>query len=315
MMSDEFSKLDTHLAECVPNDWYAALEAIGDDLGYCQRLGSEHSAIFIDGGPRLLVTFESRDSIRKRPRALPRGFDLVRAHGWSLLCLISDGDTWFRDPAVYGYIDRLLDDGFFEDFDQVLCFGSGAAGYAAAAFSVAAPGAQVLTIRPQATLDPAVTGWDRRYLRERRRDFTSRYGYGPAMIEAAGRAFLLLDPTYAPDAMHAALYGRSNVTALRCPQTGLRIEDMLDAMDLTMPLIEQAMAGTLTSASFALLWRARRDNPIYLRSLLKKAEAAGRIGHMIRICQHGQQTRNPGFFARRLQELGAQPAKPMQAAQ
>jgi len=315
MMSDEFADLDTDLSDHAPGAWRKALDAIGDELGYCASLGTEHAALFIDGGPRLLVTFESRDSVMKRPRALPRGFDLVRKHGWSLLALISDGNTWFRDPAVYGFIDRLLDDGFFEDFDQVLFFGSGAAGYAATAFSVAAPGAQVLAIRPQATLDPDITGWDRRYITERRRDFTSRYGYGPEMIEAAGMAFLVFDPTYAPDAMHTALYGRTNVTPLRCPQTGLRIEDMLDLMDLTTPLIEQAMAGSLTGPSFALLWRARRDSPAYLRSLLKKAEVAGRTSHVIRICQHGLQTRHQSFFARRLQEIGAQIPKPMQAAQ
>jgi len=315
MMQDEFSSLDTDLGDCTLHDWCAAIEGIGEEHGYCNRLGTEHGALLIDGGPRLLISFESRESIQKRPRALPRGFDLVRKHGWSLLTIISEGETWFRDPAVYGFIDRLLDDGFFEDFDQVLFFGSGAAGYAACAFSVAAPGAQVLAIRPQATLAPSVTGWDRRYLSERRRDFNSRYGYAPEMIEAAGRAFIAFDPGYAPDAMHAALFGHDNVTALRCAQTGLRIEGMLDAMDLTSTLIEQAMGGTLSSHSFARLWRARRDSPAYLRSLLKKAEVSGRTDHMIRICKHGLQTRYQNFFAIRLQEITAHNPKPLRAAQ
>ena len=50
------------------------------------------------------------------------------------------GDTWFRDNRVYGYFDRLIADGFFEDFDTVIFYGAGSCGYAAAAFSVAAPG-------------------------------------------------------------------------------------------------------------------------------------------------------------------------------
>ena len=51
------------------------------------------------------------------------GWEFVRRHGWSHLCLISDGDTWFRDRKIWGYFDRLIDDGFFEDFDQVIFYG------------------------------------------------------------------------------------------------------------------------------------------------------------------------------------------------
>jgi hypothetical protein len=50
--------------------------------------------------------------------------------------------------------------GFFDDFDQVVFYGAGQCGYAAAAFSVATPGATVVAIQPQATLDPRVTEWD-----------------------------------------------------------------------------------------------------------------------------------------------------------
>ena len=67
---------------------------------------------------------------------------MVREHRWSHMALISDSDTWFRDPAVYGWFDRLVDEGFFDEFDRVLFYGAGPCGYAAAAFSVSAPGAQ-----------------------------------------------------------------------------------------------------------------------------------------------------------------------------
>lgn len=63
---------------------------------------------------------------------------MVKTRQWSSLSLISEGDTWFRDPAVYRYFDRLVDDRFFEGFDEVLFFGAGPCGYAAAAFSVCA---------------------------------------------------------------------------------------------------------------------------------------------------------------------------------
>ena len=96
------------------------------------------------------------------------------------------------------------------------------------------------------------------------------------MLDAADQGFVLCDPGFAPDAMQAALFRRPNVTQLRCPLLGQRPEVGLDAMQITGPLAEQAMAGTLTLASFGQLWRARQGNANYLRGLLKKAELAGR---------------------------------------
>ncbi|MEJ6745505.1 MAG: hypothetical protein QNK98_01850 [Yoonia sp.] len=52
----------------------------------------------------------------------------------------------------------MIDDGFFEDFYNVLFYGTHGGTYAAAAYSVAAPGCTVLALRPQATLDPRIAG-------------------------------------------------------------------------------------------------------------------------------------------------------------
>ena len=78
--------------------------------------------------------------------------------------------------------------GFFDDFDHVVFYGAGPCKYAAAAFSVAAPAATVDAIQPQTTLDPRITDWDDRYMKMRRTDFTSRYGYAPDMLDAAEQA-------------------------------------------------------------------------------------------------------------------------------
>ena len=41
--------------------------------------------------------------------------------------------------AVYGFFDQILDDGFFDEFDTIIFYGAGPCGYAATAYSVAAP--------------------------------------------------------------------------------------------------------------------------------------------------------------------------------
>ncbi|PVA11701.1 phosphoadenosine phosphosulfate reductase [Pelagivirga sediminicola] len=253
-----------------------AAEAAGDD-GYVQRLGDHHSAIFIEDKPILLVTFETHQRIDKQsPDAQPLGWEMVRALGWSHLCLVSDGDTWFRDPAVYGYFDRLIDDGFFEDFEQVIFYGSGPCGYAAAAFSVVAPGAKVLALAPQATLDPRVTEWDDRYRHMRRTSFTDRYGYAPDMLDAASEAFILYDPENKMDAMHAALFTRPGVTRFRMRFMGSNLEARLMKLSILFRILAQLSAGKLDRAALASLFRARRSEGAYQFALLQKLKAGER---------------------------------------
>ena len=109
----------------------------------------------------------------------------------------------------------LVYDKFFDDFDQVVFYGAGPRGYAAAAFSVAAPGATIVALQPQATLDPRVTEWDDRHLKIRRTHFTSLYGYAPDMLDAAKQAYVIYDPYERLDAAHAAMFTRSNVKTPR----------------------------------------------------------------------------------------------------
>ncbi len=285
------------LSDLPINEWFNALDHLGEEHGYFEPLGDDHSAIMIDAGPKLLVTFETVDSIRKRRGAKPRSFDMVTRNGWSVLTVIAHRATWFRNERVYRFIDRQTDDGFFEDFDQVLFYGEHAGGYAAAAYSVAAPGARVLALRPVATLDPDVARWDRRYMNMRTTDFTTRYGYGPDMVEASRDTYIVADPTATADAVHSALYRRPNVTRLSTPYVGPRIEQFCDALDITPKMMEAAIEGRLTPSVFGQMWRARRQLPPYLRSLLKRLENAGRNDLALRLCAHGMSTREADMFA------------------
>jgi hypothetical protein len=284
-------------------DWLQLLDRIGEDAGYFEPLGSQHWAFFIDDSPTLLVTFEQADDIMARPGQMPMGHDIAKEKGWSHLCLIADGETYYRDPRVYGYFDRLIDDAFFEDFDSVLFMGCGVQGYAAAAFAVAAPGSVVIAMAPRATLAPRIAGWDKRSPKARRLDFTSRYGYAPDMIDGATRVFILHDPAVTEDAMHAALFRGPHVTQLRCPNLGERLDWALSLMQVTAPLAQAAIDGQLTPLYFAKLWRARRNFGPYLRALLAKTEAAGRTRLEKMVCQNVVTRLKAPRFRKRLTDI------------
>ncbi|SNR98680.1 phosphoadenosine phosphosulfate reductase [Antarctobacter heliothermus] len=287
-------------------EWLATLRRIGEEYGFAEPMGKSHAAIFVEEGDTLVVAFETMSGIEALSETrTPIGFDMVNANGWSSLSMLSHGDTWFRDERVYAFFDQLQDDGFFDDFENVLFYGAGPCGYAAGAYSVTAPGARVLMLQPQATLDPRVAEWDDRFAEERRRDFTSRYGFAPEMIDAAERAYVIYDPRERLDAMHSALFARPNVTRLRAPFMGGALQSDFRALDLLPGMLTAAAQGRLDSDLFATMLRARRNHPPYLRRLLARLDADGRDGLARILCQNVVGRMPAPRFRRRLAELEA----------
>ncbi len=285
--------------------WFAKIDQLVEESGYLEPLGKHHWAFFTDESPTLIVSFERLDDILETPEQMPLGHDLAAAQGWSHLCIIADGPTWYRDKRVYGYFDRLVDEAFFDDFDRVVFMGSGPQGYAAAAFSVAAPGCDVIALSPRATLLPDVAVWDQRDLTARRLDFTSRYGYAPDMVSGARKVHVFYDPDIREDAMHAALFSGNYVNKYKMRMTEGRSEWTLVKMHLLPQIVEQVLDHCLTPLSFAKLWRARRNFGPYLRNILGRAEALGRTSHEKAICRSVTQRLQAPRFRKRLTEIQA----------
>ena len=308
-MQDAANSFDQPLADLTKQDWLLKLEQIVQEHGTFTPLGKRHLAAYIEGEEdttTLLVSFENIEGIRVlSDTAQPLGWDMNKAMGWAHLCLASDGDTWFRDPHVFEHIDALTDDGFFDAFDNIIFYGAGPCGYAAAAFSVAAPGSTVVMIQPQATLDPRVAEWDDRFTDMRRTDFTARYGYAPEMLDAAKDAYVLFDPAEHLDAMHAALYTKSHVTMLRLRHMGNAIQSDLIALQMLYRVLAKAGNGKLDAQSFAAIYRGRRNYPPYLRRILAALDRQKRPELAYMLARNVTSRMNAPRFQRRLNELAA----------
>ncbi|MEM8654478.1 MAG: phosphoadenosine phosphosulfate reductase [Pseudomonadota bacterium] len=304
-MQTDFPPFEPNLADLPRGKWLNHLSEISEKHGFFQSLGRKHFAAFIERGDTLVVTFESIQGMRAlTPEAEPLGWTLVRDNDWSHLCIASDGDTWFRDAHVIGLFDKMSDDGFFDSYDTILFYGAGPCGYAAAAFSVAAPGARVLMIQPQATLDARIAGWDTRFADMRRTDFTARYGYAPDMLDACDRAFVLYDPRETQDAMHAALFARPAVTRFQLRHMGDTIQSDLMAMNVLIDLMEEAAEGTLDTLQFAKIYRARRAYPAYLRRVMAALDRDKRTELSYKLARNVvARMKKAPRFQRRLTEL------------
>lgn len=287
--------------------WLSALAAIAAEEGSFQPVGPHHWAFFVDDGTTLMVSFETIEQARARAGKMPLAHDISAAHGWSHLCLLADGETWYRDPAVYNYFDNLVDGAFFDRYRRVLFYGAGMGGYAACAFAITVPGAHVLALAPRATLTPAIAGWDGRSRKSRKLDFSSRYGYAPDMLQGAGKVVLIHDPCQREDAMHAALFRAPHITRLTARHAGDRLEWVLGNLGLLPDLIEDAMRARLDAPRFARAWRKRRDFGPYLRQILEIATHARRPGHEAMICRSVTRRLRAPMFAQRLAILQSLP--------
>lgn len=263
--------------------WLAQIDDAARDDVFVDFLGPKHAAVLLEQSKSLLVTFEHHFEFSAQS-GTPVGWALAQRHGWSHLCIISETQDWFRDPHVIHHFDRLIDDGFLDQFDKVVFYGHSAGGYAAASFSVSYPMATVIAVNPQASLNPSIAGWDNRFKSARRQDFTTRFGFAPKMCESARNVFILYDRYTAEDAMHAALFQGANVTHLPSlvrvvPLTefflGERFVASVDALLSDHPTLE-----------FYKLQRSRREALRHLRFLLGEAQA--RPGPLLTkfVCHH-----------------------------
>ena len=273
MTEDTIELFDAGEAE-TDADWLAIMDEIGEEAGYFEPLGDEHSAFFSDMGTVLLVTFETLPGVRGAGGAqMPLGYQIAAPRGWSSLSIVAHGPSWYRDHHVYGFFDRLIDDAFFEDFDRVVFYGAGMGGYGAAAYAVAAPGSTVLALAPQATLDTDLAEWDRRFPRARRLNFADRFGFAPDMTEGCDKVFVVYDPVQQVDAVHAAMFRGPHIVKLRARHIGRDPQSELARINVLRPLIDAACSGTLDANLFHRLWRARRKHPQFLGRLVGRIQS------------------------------------------
>ncbi|MBO6603248.1 MAG: phosphoadenosine phosphosulfate reductase [Roseicyclus sp.] len=290
--------------------WLAHLTEIGRAHGFFERIGKRHSALFVEEGPTLLVTFDEAARVYGQTEdGLPIGFDAVQRHEWSLLNIMASGQSWFRDADLYAFFDKLVDEGFFDSFDRVVFLGAGPmCGYAACAYAVTSPGARVLALGPAATLDREDAPFEMRFRGARRLNFTDRYGYAPYMVDGTAQTTIVYDPYDPPSAAHAALFRAPNTTRLPMRWCGASLLPLLARNGALDRLLQEAARGRMTVHGFARITRtARRSDPAYLKRLMARALDKGRPALARKVAAHGAEVTGHPEFAAALQTLGAAP--------
>ncbi len=274
--------------------------------------GDGYALLFRPGAQdTLVVTFDNLDMVaQSHTERKPWGYDFVTASGWSLLSAMAPGWTWYRDPFPQAEFDRLRDEGFFSRFQRVIFYGASMGGYAAGAFSAACPGADVVAINPQSTLDRRLVPWERRYRKAWDRDFSGPYGDAAIASQTARKVTVLYDPHEPLDRAHADRFTGDNVLKLRAPWMGHRMGSAMAAMGILSGVIREALAGTLTQHDLSQRLRNRHALPRFQRELFDKALKRHGPDLAARVARHALTRSNDPFFRAQLARLGSPPAAP-----
>ena len=254
------------------DSWPTIARALAGTQGFFSQGPQGHSFLFMPRDPKVLVvTFDNLDiAMNKRADRRPWGYDFIEKQGWSMLGVLAGGWTWYREPWVSQQFDKLREEGFFDQFDRVVFYGASMGGYAAAAFSAACPGADVVIISPQSTLDRRLVPFETRYHTAWGYDYSGPYGDAAEVSKSARRVTILFDPYEPLDAGHVARFTGENVVKLRCPLMGHRLGSSLSQMGLLSRTILRALSSQLDPVAFYADLRARHAFPRYQKELFRK---------------------------------------------
>lgn len=287
--------------------WLERLSHIGRDHGFFERIAGDHLALFVQESDTLVISFDRATRVfAEEAGGLPLGFEAVQKREWSLLSILSTGDTWFRSPELMAFFDGLAAAGFFESFAQVIFLGFGPApGHAACAYASAAPGALVLASAPAATLEAEMAGFDRRFRRYRARDF-GRYGDAPGLVASARNAVILYDPTDGVSAAHAAQFRAPSVSLVPLRFTGPAPHTLIASGHLLIPVLRALVNGRLSRSRLAELLRpVRRADPAYLWRLAQIAQGQGQFDRARRIADYAADVTGEDRFTALAASLGS----------
>lgn len=257
--------------------WYREIFPAGPNRGFFHNLG-DHSAVFVDRGRgQLVVSFDNLAEAgghRYDREAWAAKFCADRE--WSHLGIFAQPPSWFRDMELITFLEGLRDAGFFKRFERVAFCGTSMGGFGALTFSSLAPGCTVVAFSPQTTLARDKAGWDRRFRKGMRQDWSLPYSDAADHAAAAGQIYLVYDSFLELDRRQAQRLDPANVVTLRAFGLGHKSALVLRRMDRLKQVMEQAITGQLTQERFYKLIRNRKDVYLYRKTMEDYLRQRGR---------------------------------------
>ncbi|WGI22370.1 hypothetical protein [Amylibacter sp. IMCC11727] len=255
-MEDE--PLEREVETGIIPDWYRDIYPDGERDGFYEKIGA-HSLCYVERNlSQLVITFDNLAEAGHEGydrEAWASGF--CNYNNWSHMGIFAQGPTWFRDERLIRRLEKLRDDGFFEQFGYVALAGASMGGFAAMVFSALIPEATVIAFSPQTSLSRDIVPWETRFRKGHGADWTLPYSDAVPCIESANKVYIVYDQFEKLDNEHAKRLSGDNVIHLRAPAFGHRTSLFLRRLDVLKPVMGEGVLGTLDAARFSEMIRDR----------------------------------------------------------
>lgn len=267
---------DNELLQAVPF-WFDDLRPGATGAGFLEK-NLRHSLLFSKRpSSRLLVTFDNLSNVNDAdPMREPWAYKFALDQGVSHLGVMAHVSDWYRDAELIERFETFAADGFFEGYERVIFAGVSMGAYAAIAFASLVPGAHVVAINPQTTLDEALVPWETRYENGRRQNWTLPLGDAAALTGSLGRVNVFYDPYHALDQKHVDRLSGANIHIYRCRYSQHKTAVFLRKIGAHKTVMERCIFDELTDAEFYKLYRARRNLPWFRGSVSSYFKDSGR---------------------------------------
>lgn len=260
-----------------PPRWLDDIRPGASGEGFLEK-NLRNSLLFVKRpSDRLLITFDNLSNVGdESPEREPWAFKFASDEGLSHLGVMAHVSDWYRDEALINRFTSLARDGFFDGYERVVLAGVSMGGYAALAFSSLIPGAHVIAINPQSTLNPDLVPWETRYENGQRQDWTLPLADAAELTATAGRVNIFYDPYHALDQKHVDRFSGDNIHIYKCWFSSHKTAVFLRKIDALKTVMRHAIFDELNEAEFYRLYRNRRNLPWYRGSVSGYFRETGR---------------------------------------
>ncbi|EBA03227.1 hypothetical protein RB2150_01189 [Rhodobacteraceae bacterium HTCC2150] len=248
--------------------WFAELALGGTGEGFLEK-GTRHSLLFVRRPvKRLIVTFDNLSNVNNTATTRePWAYKFARDSNVSHLGIMAHAAAWFRDEALIDRMKKLAAEGFFDGYDRVLFTGTSMGAFGAIVFASLVPGAHVVALNPQSTLDVNLVPWEERYEKGRRQDWSLPLGDAAALTENLGPVRIIYDPYYAPDKKHVERFSGDNIQIYNAWFSGHKSGVFLRKIDGLKVVMSRCLFDDFSQKEWYKLYRRRRMLPWYRGSL------------------------------------------------
>lgn len=267
---------NSEIPQQIPS-WFREIMPGGIQSGFYRKSDS-HSLVFIKRtNPVLMLSFDNLSNVSDRsPTREPWAYQFCKSHDISHLGVMANVGNWFRDEWLIDQLESLAAGGFFKGYDRVVLSGTSMGAFAALTFASLSPGAHVIALNPQTTLDARIVPWEQRFWRGRRQDWSLPYSDAVEGAKTAAKVNLFYDPYFEPDVKQAARLDMKNVTTFKCWYSSHKSAVFLKKIGALKSVMEAATFGAITEAEFYSMYRKRRELRWYSGALADYFERTGR---------------------------------------